>query len=122
MLPGVSAPTALIGIAEKGYLSIVLTTESPGGHSSAPPKHPDVGILSAAIHKLEKNPLPGELKGTTKIMFEYLGPEMSFFPKMLFANLWLSGGLLEYQLSKSSFTDAMLRTSTVATMFEGSDT
>jgi len=122
MLPGVSAPTALIGIAEKGYLSIVLTAESQGGHSSAPPKHTAVGVLSTAIHKLEKSPLPGEIKGATKIMFEYLGPEMSFFPKMLFANLWLSGGLLKSQLSKSSFTNAMLRTSTAATMFEGSDT
>jgi len=121
MLPGVSAPTALVGIAEKGYLSIVLSTESPGGHSSAPPKQTAVGVLSTAIHKLENNPLPGGIKGATKIMFEYLGPEMSFLPKMLFANLWISGGLLESQFSKSSFTDAMLRTSTAATMFEGSD-
>ena len=122
MLPGVSAPTALIGIAEKGYLSIVLTAESPGGHSSAPPKHTAVGLLSSAIHKLEENPLPGGISGATKIMFEYLGPEMSFLPKMLFANLWLTSGILESQLSKSPFTDAMLRTSTAATMFEGSDT
>ena len=120
MLPGLSAPTALIGIAEKGYLSIVLTAESPGGHSSAPPKHTAVGILSSAIHNLEKNPLPGELKGATEIMFEYIGPEMSFLPRVLFSNLWLTRDILEYQLSKSAFTNAMLRTTTAATMFEGS--
>ncbi len=121
MLPGVSAPTALVGIAEKGYLSVVLTAESPGGHSSAPPRHTAVGVLSSAIHKLEKNPLPGKINGATETMFSYIGPEMSFIPKMMFANLWITSGILKSQLSKSGFTDAMLRTSTAATMFEGSN-
>jgi len=120
MLPGLSAPAALIGIAEKGYLSIVLTAESTGGHSSAPPKHTAVGILSSAIHNLEKNPLPEKLTGATEILFDYIGPEMSFLPRVLFSNLWLTRDIIEYQLCKSAFTNAMLRTTTAATMFAGS--
>ena len=44
LVPGVSAPVAMIGTSEKGYLSLVLTVEMPGGHSSVPPKESSIGI------------------------------------------------------------------------------
>ncbi|HXG27991.1 MAG TPA: M20/M25/M40 family metallo-hydrolase, partial [Nevskiales bacterium] len=34
---GLSGPVALVGIAEKGYLSLMLSAEDSGGHSSMPP-------------------------------------------------------------------------------------
>jgi len=37
MMPGVRAPVAMIGTSEKGYLSLELTVETAGGHSSVPP-------------------------------------------------------------------------------------
>lgn len=122
MMPGVNAPTALVGIAEKGYLSVVLTAKSIGGHSSAPMNHTAVGRISRAIFRLEKNPMPAYIKDATKTMVEFLSAEMDFFPRILFANLWLTKGLLKDQFSKSDFTDAMIRTSTAATMITGSKT
>jgi len=44
------------GIAEKGYLDVLVEVTSPGGHSSVPPKHTSIGILSALLVKLESNP------------------------------------------------------------------
>ena len=51
---------ALVGIAEKGSVSIALNVEAPGGHSSVPPRQTAVGILSRAIDQLERNPLPAK--------------------------------------------------------------
>src|SRR4029077_19619222 len=37
LVTGISAPVALIGIAEKGYVTVALTAQAEGGHSSMPP-------------------------------------------------------------------------------------
>ena len=120
MVSGISKPVALVGIAEKGYVSIELTVEGVGGHSSMPPPQTAVGILSTAIHNLEQNKFPARLEGATGQMFDYLAPEMPFGMRMLFANLWLFGGLVESQLAASPAANATIRTTTAATMFEGS--
>jgi len=119
-LPGIKAPVALIGTAEKGYLSLELIAEATGGHPSMPPKQTTVGILAAAIDKLENNPFPIRMAGPAVDLFEYLGPEMAFPYKMLFANMWLFGPVIQAQLAASPATNAMIRTSTAPTMFEGS--
>jgi carboxypeptidase PM20D1 len=120
IVPGIDAPVALIGIAEKGYVSLELSTRAAGGHSSMPPRQTAVGVLSRAIHRLEENPFPGRLQGATHEMFVYLGPEMPFAQRLVFANLWLFRPLVERQLAASPSTDASLRTTTAATMFQGS--
>jgi carboxypeptidase PM20D1 len=119
-VPGVKTPVALIGTAEKGYLSIRLISESEGGHSSMPPQQTTIGILAAAIDKLEKNPFPIRMTGPAADLFEYAGPEMSFPYKMLFANMWLFGPVIESELASSPGTNAAIRTTTAPTMFEGS--
>ncbi len=119
-LLGVPRPVALVGIAEKGYLSIELTAESQGGHSSIPPRETAVGTLSTAIHNLERNQFPGRINGATEKLLEYVGPEMPFTRRMVFANLWLFGWLVERQLARSPLTNALIRTTTAATMFKGS--
>lgn len=115
-----SAPVALVGVAEKGYLSLELSATAQGGHSSMPPRQTAVGILSAAIVRLQDNPFPGGLRGPTRQMFDFVGPEMSFLPRMVFANTWLFGSLVERQLAATPSTDALLRTSTAPTMLWGS--
>jgi carboxypeptidase PM20D1 len=44
---------------------------------------------------------------------------MPFWSRVPLANRWLFGGLIVDQLSKSSTTNAILRTTTAATIFEG---
>jgi carboxypeptidase PM20D1 len=58
IIPKVSKPVAMVGIAEKGYLCLELSAESRGGHSSMPPSETAIGILSAAITRLERHPMP----------------------------------------------------------------
>lgn len=67
--PGVVAPTALVGIAEKGYVSVELSTRGVGGDSSLPPPESPIGILGAAVARLEENPMPARLEGPTRQLF-----------------------------------------------------
>ncbi len=119
LVPGITGPVALVGVAEKGYISLALTVESEGGHSSMPPKNTAVGILGKAVAALEENKFSGRIQGVVKKMFEYTGPEMSFTKKMIFANLWLFSPLVKHQLAQTPKTDALLRTTTAPTIVKG---
>ncbi len=117
LVPGVAGPVALVGVAEKGYLTLDLSVQVEGGHSSMPPRQTAVGILSAAIDELEEHPVPGGIRGPTEQMFAYLGPEMPFGMRLFFANRWLFGGLLAGRFGASPPGNAMLRTTTAPTIF-----
>jgi carboxypeptidase PM20D1 len=112
-------PVAVVGIAEKGYVSIELSIETMGGHSSMPPRQTGIGILAAAIVRLEQNPVPGGIGGAVDIMFDHLGPELDFPIKLVMANRWLFNPLLERAFSGEPTLDAMQRTTTAATIFNG---
>ncbi len=120
VIPGLEAPAALVGVAEKGYLSVRLTVRQPGGHSSTPPPHTAVGILATAIHRLERAPMPARLEGVSRALFDYLAPELPFSRRVIFANLWLFEPVVKRFLASSPGTNATLRTTTAVTMVSGS--
>lgn len=121
IIDGLTKPVAGIGIAEKGYLSLELIAEGKAGHSSVPPVNTSVGILSKAITRLEANPFPARLNETSLYLFREIGPSLPFFKRLALANLWLFGPLVKQMLSKVPETNAMVRTTTAATMFRGSE-
>ncbi|MDY6964601.1 MAG: M20 family peptidase [Halobacteriota archaeon] len=118
IMPGVSTPVAMVGTAEKGYVSLELTVQTEGGHSSIPPKNTAVGILSTSIHKLENHQLPARIEGPFRQSLKYLSFEMPFATRIVFANMWLFGLLLKRQFAKSPVTNAAIRTTTAASMIE----
>ena len=120
VFPGLNRPVALIGISEKGYVSVELTADAQGGHSSAPPNWTATGIVAAAVTKLEQNPMPARLDGTTRTFFETLAPEMPFGARAMLGNLWLFRPLAKMFLARDPASNAMIRTTTAPTMFEGS--
>lgn len=117
LVPGIDRPTALVGIAEKGFVSLRLEVKGEGGHSSMPPRETTIGILARAVVKLEASPFPARLDGAARQMFDYLGPEMSFGLRLAMANLWLLRPLIERQMLGNPQTAALLRTTTAPTMF-----
>jgi carboxypeptidase PM20D1 len=121
IMPGVSSRIGFIGIAEKGFVSVELIAKGEGGHSAMPPRETTVGILCRAITKLEDNQMPARIDGPAKYLFDYIGREMSFGNKIIFANLWLTKGLLKGQLQKMKTSNAVIRTTTAPTMLEGSN-
>ncbi|HEX2189257.1 MAG TPA: peptidase dimerization domain-containing protein, partial [Longimicrobiaceae bacterium] len=98
-------------------VSVELAARGEGGHSSMPPRQTAVGVLARAVARLEANPLPGGIRGATGLLFDHAGPEMPLGMRLVFANRWLFGPLLERRLAASPSTDAALRTTTAATVF-----
>jgi carboxypeptidase PM20D1 len=119
MIPGVSAPVALVGIAEKGYVSIELRVIGQGGHSSMPPRHTAIGVLSRALYRLEQHQMPAHISGLAGTMLASLAPAAHMPYRAIYSNLWLFGPLIETQLANSPASNAMLRTTTAETMVEG---
>jgi carboxypeptidase PM20D1 len=117
-VPGIADPVALIATAEKGYLSIELGVQIPGGHSSYPAKETALDLLTKAIVKLRENQMPHRVTPAMQGFFDYLGPEMPFFQKLIFANQWITKPLIVSIYGKSDQTDAMMRTTTVPTIIQ----
>lgn len=116
LMPGLTQRTAIVGIAEKGYVSLKLTAEADGGHSSMPPSRTAVGALSRALARLEANPFPMSLTGPTRGMIEAMAPYLPFGRRMMIANLWLTGPLLTRVLAADPLGAALLHTTTSPTM------
>jgi len=118
---GLDKPAALIGVAEKGYATLVLNAQATPGHSSMPPRDTAIGMMSAALARLEDHRLPMQIRSTVAEMFDTLAPEMSGFNRVVLSNLWLFRPLLLREFEKSGPTEAMVRTTTALTIFNAGD-
>jgi carboxypeptidase PM20D1 len=119
MVSGLGSPVAMISTAEKGFVTVELTAKSQGGHSSMPPRNTAIGLVAAAVQKLEANPMPARLEGPSRESFDYLAPELPLAMRVPLANLWLFEPLVMKQSSGEPSSDARLRTTTAATMIRG---
>ncbi|ETW78965.1 Metallo peptidase M20 [Heterobasidion irregulare TC 32-1] len=63
--PGDNPILAFPEISEKGYLDARIEVKVPGGHSSVPPLHTGIGILSSIITLIEANPHAPSLPRTS---------------------------------------------------------
>ena len=117
-LPGVSEPFAMVGISEKGYLTLKLQAFAAPGHSSQPPRQTAIGVIARAIALLDDHPMPTHLEYflPTLQSLAYLLP---FSLRFVIANAWLFKGALIKNLSKSQQLNAMMRTTHAATMING---
>ena len=124
MLSGLNRPAALIGVAEKGYLSVQLTASATPGHSSMPPPQAGdsaIGMMSVALARLEDRQMPLAVRGLAREMFETLAPEMTGLNRVFLSNLWLFKPLVEQQLKKGASTNAALRTTTALTVVDAGE-
>ncbi|OKO77690.1 M20 family peptidase [Bradyrhizobium sp. AS23.2] len=121
IMKGLDKPAALIGVAEKGYSTLVLTARTAPGHSSMPPRETAIGMMSAALARLEDHRLPAHVRGAVAEMFDTLAPEMSGLNRVVLSNLWLFKPLLLREFEKSGPTEAMIRTTTALTIFNAGD-
>jgi len=114
--PGASGPVGLIGIAEKGYASVELVAETPGGHSSMPPPATAIGVLSAAIARLEASPMPARLEGPPRKLLEAIAPELPFGKRVAASNLWLLEPIVVSLMAREPGQNASIRTTMAPTI------
>lgn len=117
-LPGLDDPLAVVGVAGKGYLTVELTAEQPGGHSSVPPKRTSIEVLNEALSRLLENPMSSRLSGVTGTMFDYVAPEMNLPMRSALSNRWLTGPILRQILSRRPGTRAVTRTTMAPTRLD----
>jgi len=119
-VPGIDKPIAIVGVAEKGFVSITLKAKGVAGHSSAPPApgKTSIALISDALRKLDENQMPARLEGVARESLETLAPEMSGAQRVVLSNLWLFKPLAQMQLQKSAAMNAMLRTTTALTIVQ----
>jgi carboxypeptidase PM20D1 len=121
VMKGLDTPAALVGLAEKGYATLVLTARTAPGHSSMPPHETAIGMIAAALTRLEDHRLPMQIRATVADMFDTLAPEMSGVSRVALSNLWLFRPLLLRQFEQSGVTEAMVRTTTALTVFNAGE-
>lgn len=116
VIKGLDKPVAMVGIAEKGIMTVSLTAHDHPGHASMPPRETAIGMLSDALARLERNPMPNAVSGVAAEMFDTLAPEMRFPHRVLLSNLWLFAPLVERELEKSRSSNALTRTTAALTV------
>jgi len=121
VFPGVTKPCGVIGIAEKGMMNVQYRTVSNGGHASAPKPHTPVGVLAAACKKVEDHPFKAHIEGPAAQMFDTLGRYSTPLYRMIFANMWCFGWVIDLLGKKSGGEiNALVRTTSAFTQMEGS--
>ena len=121
VFPGVKGQCALIGIAEKGLMNLEFSISGAGGHASAPAPHTPVGRLSMACARVEAHPFKMHFTKPVLEMFDTLGRHSSFLYRMIFANLWAFGWVLNLLTKKTGGElNALVRTTVAFTQMKGS--
>jgi carboxypeptidase PM20D1 len=117
-IKGVPGLLAVVGVAEKGFVTLKLEVEGEGGHSSMPPPNTAIGILAAGLARLEANPFPARLEHVTRLLRE-VGPSVPFSQRLVMANQWLTRPLVVSMAGQSNAMNAFIRTTTAVTVAEG---
>ena len=119
-IKSIDKPLALIGIEEKGYLSLTLTVEQKPGHASQPPENQAAAILGRALLRLEKRHFPWRLTSTIEAFFKHLGLLIPGITGFVMKHARFFGPLFFIAAGTSPATRALLRTTVAMTRLEGS--
>lgn len=111
---------ALVGMAEKGFMSLKIYVKGLGGHSSMPPLQSAIGKAAVIMQRLEEKQMPATLIPPMENFLDNLGGEMPFSSKMAISNRWLFENMLLNNFEKTPITNALIRTTTALTMMSGS--
>ncbi|KAJ8472610.1 hypothetical protein ONZ45_g16592 [Pleurotus djamor] len=125
--PQYGAVFATPSISEKGYLDVKVEVKTPGGHSSLPPAHTSIGILSALLVELEEHPHPFHLFRHSPVFLtlQCLAVHAPGLPLDLRRSIYMAVNsdralrALELQLSTHPIYGSLMQTTQAITMVQG---
>jgi carboxypeptidase PM20D1 len=94
-LEGLDAPLAAIGVAEMGSASFSLLLDS--------------AAAKKALERIQQHPFPASYGGLAGQFFDYVGPEMGGLDRMILANRWLFGSLVQLRFSSAPLVNNLIR-------------
>lgn len=119
VFPGLSQPTAVVGVSEKGATLVRLIVEQQGGHASTPPPLTATARLARAIVRINGKPFPASFNPPTLDLFANIARNAKGIYRFLFGTLWLTKPILLAFFTRSGpETNAMTRTTQAVTMLE----
>ncbi len=120
VIPGVTVPTAMVGVAERGVMTLLLTARDSGGHASTPPATPATARLARAIDRLHRHPSPPRLAPPVRAMLSTVAPHAPQPLRSVLRSLAVTGPLVAAVLSRlGPEMNAIVRTTAVATELSG---
>ncbi|WP_067583101.1 M20/M25/M40 family metallo-hydrolase [Endozoicomonas ascidiicola] len=114
LLPG--NPVAMIGLAEKNYVTLTLKASGDGGHSSMPVKNNAIVNLSKALTTLHEKPFKARLVKPVADMLKEMGEHIGGINGFMMRNQWLSKPILLSVMGDEKTSQSMVRTTTAVTM------
>ncbi len=121
LMKEIERPMAVVGVGEKGFLTLRLKVKGQGGHSSMPPQKSSLVLAAEIIEKLNTNQMPERLIKPMETFLDNIGGEMNFAARLAIANQWLLERELLRTLASTPSSNALIRTTTAVTMAKGSD-
>ena len=119
-LPFVKARAAMVGVAEKGVMTVRLATQAEPGHASAPGTYTAVSRLGRAVAKLTPSTFPAHLAKTTVDMLASFVPLTSGAAQTGLKALVAAPAMTAQVFARMGGQAAALAHTTVApTMIEG---
>ena len=118
--PIIKQPAMMIGVAEKGYMTLRVRADAPGGHSSMPPQEIGTVNLAKAVVAIHQDQFPMELRGPAAAMIDVFAAKADGMTKVAAANKWLFSGVIKGQMAESPASAALLHTTIAPTMLQGS--
>ena len=119
--PTLKREMAVVGVAEKGVMTVRMTVEGLGGHASTPPRESAPGILAKALVAIEENPAPAVVNDVTVDMLKAVAPHVTRPLRRLLARAAKRPRVLGRVMPRlSPELAAVVRTTAAITQLEGS--
>ena len=123
-IPGMRAPMAAIGVAEKGVVSLEIVAQADPtqpAHASTPPRRSAVATLARALTALERHPHPAVVDEVTVAMLNAVAPHVRPPLRSVLSRAGkLRGVLAAVVPNLGAELAAMLRTTMALTQLQGS--
>jgi carboxypeptidase PM20D1 len=116
--PGLRKPMAMLGVGEKGYLTLELVAHGTGGHSARPTKDLALVRLATAINNVVASPFVSDLDAIQREKLAMITPLVPFADRLPLANLWLFKSFVIGNLSSQPISAAVLHTTISPTMLD----